>query len=110
MQPVPLGKRHRPAPAWQVRALPASAYRPDSAVLPPACHFQSRGCNPFQQAAMLPGEPRTRQENRSAMSRFREALGCGRVLLMDGAMGTELQRAGMRAGECYELWNVTHPE
>jgi 5-methyltetrahydrofolate--homocysteine methyltransferase len=29
---------------------------------------------------------------------------------MDGAMGTELQRAGLRAGECYELWNVTHPE
>jgi 5-methyltetrahydrofolate--homocysteine methyltransferase len=44
------------------------------------------------------------------MSRFGEVLRSGRVLLMDGAMGTELQRAGMRAGECYELWNVTHPE
>jgi 5-methyltetrahydrofolate--homocysteine methyltransferase len=29
---------------------------------------------------------------------------------MDGAMGTEVQRAGIREGECYELWNVTHPE
>jgi 5-methyltetrahydrofolate--homocysteine methyltransferase len=29
---------------------------------------------------------------------------------MDGAMGTELQRAGMPEGECYELWNLTHPE
>jgi 5-methyltetrahydrofolate--homocysteine methyltransferase len=44
------------------------------------------------------------------MSRFSEALRTGRVLLMDGAMGTELQRAGMPAGACYELWNVTHPE
>jgi 5-methyltetrahydrofolate--homocysteine methyltransferase len=25
-------------------------------------------------------------------------------------MGTELQRAGIRPGECYELWNLTHPE
>jgi 5-methyltetrahydrofolate--homocysteine methyltransferase len=44
------------------------------------------------------------------MSRFLQALHSGRVLLMDGAMGTELQRAGVREGECYELWNLTHPE
>jgi methionine synthase I (cobalamin-dependent) len=44
------------------------------------------------------------------MSRFLEALRSGRVLLMDGAMGTELQRAGMGEGECYEAWNLTHPE
>src|SRR6202035_4244689 len=44
------------------------------------------------------------------MSRFLDALRSGRVLLMDGAMGTELQRAGLRAGECGELWNLTHPE
>jgi 5-methyltetrahydrofolate--homocysteine methyltransferase len=29
---------------------------------------------------------------------------------MDGAMGTELHRAGMAPGNCYELWNLTHPE
>jgi methionine synthase I (cobalamin-dependent) len=29
---------------------------------------------------------------------------------MDGAMGTELQRAGIRGGDSFELWNVTHPE
>jgi 5-methyltetrahydrofolate--homocysteine methyltransferase len=29
---------------------------------------------------------------------------------MDGAMGTELQRHGLAAGECGELWNLTHPE
>jgi 5-methyltetrahydrofolate--homocysteine methyltransferase len=42
--------------------------------------------------------------------RFLNALRSGRVLLMDGAMGTELQRAGLRPGECGEAWNLTHPE
>ncbi len=44
------------------------------------------------------------------MSGFLEALHLGRVLLMDGAMGTELQHAGLRPDECGELWNLTHPE
>src|SRR5437764_375049 len=44
------------------------------------------------------------------MSRFLEALRSGRVLLMDGAMGTELQRAGLKEGECGEQWNLTHPD
>jgi 5-methyltetrahydrofolate--homocysteine methyltransferase len=44
------------------------------------------------------------------MSAFLDALHSGRVLLMDGAMGTELQRAGMPEGACYELWNLTHPD
>src|SRR5205807_6479451 len=44
------------------------------------------------------------------MSRFLEALHSGRVLLMDGAMGTELQRAGLKEGERGELWNLTHPD
>jgi methionine synthase I (cobalamin-dependent) len=44
------------------------------------------------------------------MSRLLEALRSGRVLLMDGAMGTELQRAGIGEGECYEAWNLTHPD
>jgi len=43
------------------------------------------------------------------MSRFLDALHSGRVLLMDGAMGTELQRAGMPEGACYEEWNLTKP-
>ena len=29
---------------------------------------------------------------------------------MDGAMGTELQRAGCQPDECGEIWNLTHPE
>lgn len=40
------------------------------------------------------------------MSSFLQALHSGHVLLMDGAMGTELQRVGMRPGECGESWNV----
>jgi 5-methyltetrahydrofolate--homocysteine methyltransferase len=44
------------------------------------------------------------------MSAFLDALHSGRVLLMDGAMGTELQRAGIAPNECYELWNLTHAE
>jgi 5-methyltetrahydrofolate--homocysteine methyltransferase len=45
------------------------------------------------------------------MSRFfLDALRSSRVLLMDGAMGTELLRAGLKPDECGELWNLTHPE
>ncbi len=44
------------------------------------------------------------------MSGFLDALRSGRVLLMDGAMGTELQCAGLQPGECGELWNLTHPD
>jgi 5-methyltetrahydrofolate--homocysteine methyltransferase len=44
------------------------------------------------------------------MSRFLDVLNSGRVLLMDGAMGTQLQRAGIGTGECFEHWNLTHPE
>jgi 5-methyltetrahydrofolate--homocysteine methyltransferase len=47
---------------------------------------------------------------RALMPELREVLHSGRVLLMDGAMGTELQRAGLRPGECHELWNLTRPE
>ena len=44
------------------------------------------------------------------MSRLLQALHSGRVLLMDGAMGTELQRRGLKEGEPPELWNLTHPD
>jgi 5-methyltetrahydrofolate--homocysteine methyltransferase len=44
------------------------------------------------------------------MHGFATALESGRVLLMDGAMGTELQRAGIAESECYEAWNLTQPE
>ena len=38
-----------------------------------------------------------------------EAIG-QRVLLGDGAMGTQLQFAGLEPGGCGEAWNVEHPE
>jgi 5-methyltetrahydrofolate--homocysteine methyltransferase len=44
------------------------------------------------------------------MSRFLDALRSGRVLLMDGAMGSELRQAGLGDGDCGEAWNLTHPE
>ncbi len=44
------------------------------------------------------------------MSRLAQALCSGQILLMDGAMGTQLQGAGIGAGECYEAWNITRPD
>jgi 5-methyltetrahydrofolate--homocysteine methyltransferase len=44
------------------------------------------------------------------MSRFLDALHSGRVLLMDGAMGTELQKVGLRDDENGAAWNLLHPE
>ena len=38
------------------------------------------------------------------------ALHSGRVLLMDGALGSELYQAGLEPGECGEAWNLTRPE
>ena len=40
---------------------------------------------------------------------FREALG-KQLIIADGGMGTELQRAGLELGEAPMLWNITHPE
>lgn len=33
-----------------------------------------------------------------------------RILLGDGAMGTQLQYAGLESGGCGEAWNIDHPE
>lgn len=33
-----------------------------------------------------------------------------RVLVSDGAMGTQLMAAGLESGNCGEMWNVEHPE
>ena len=43
------------------------------------------------------------------MSALLKALST-RILLCDGAMGTQLQRAGLAAGECGESWNLAHPD
>jgi 5-methyltetrahydrofolate--homocysteine methyltransferase len=44
------------------------------------------------------------------MSPLFKEIASGRVLLMDGALGTELQRAGLAAAECAEAWNLLHPD
>lgn len=33
-----------------------------------------------------------------------------RVLVSDGAMGTQLMAAGLESGNCGEIWNVEHPD
>jgi len=43
------------------------------------------------------------------MERFWEVLQT-RAILFDGAMGTELLRAGLPQGACPELWNVDRPD
>src|SRR5206468_11487914 len=44
------------------------------------------------------------------MSQFLACIRSGRVLLMDGAMGTELLRAGVPRAACLEALNLTQPE
>jgi 5-methyltetrahydrofolate--homocysteine methyltransferase len=44
------------------------------------------------------------------MSPLLAALQSGRVLLMDGAMGSELYQAGLEPGECGEAWSLARPE
>jgi 5-methyltetrahydrofolate--homocysteine methyltransferase len=47
----------------------------------------------------------------SSRAEFVAAVRAGRVLLMDGAMGTELMRAGLRVPEeVGERWNLARPE
>lgn len=41
---------------------------------------------------------------------FTEALKTGRLLLMDGATGSELIQSGLKPGECFEAWNLLYPE
>ncbi|HOX39070.1 MAG TPA: homocysteine S-methyltransferase family protein [Candidatus Brocadiia bacterium] len=43
-------------------------------------------------------------------NRFQEALASGRVLVCDGAMGSELQKRGLSGGDCPDQWNITRPE
>ncbi len=32
------------------------------------------------------------------------------ILILDGAMGTLLQAAGLQSGEAPETWNLSHPD
>lgn len=44
------------------------------------------------------------------MNNFLSTLKSKKILLADGAMGTELQRRGLKVGECPEQYNLLHPE
>ncbi len=44
------------------------------------------------------------------MGKIVDAIRKKKILVSDGAWGTFLQAKGLKAGECPELWNVTHPE
>ncbi len=44
------------------------------------------------------------------MNNFLSELNSKKILLCDGAMGTELQRRGLKVGDCPEEYNLSHPE
>jgi len=39
-----------------------------------------------------------------------ERIASHKILILDGATGSELMARGLVAGECPELWNISHPE
>jgi 5-methyltetrahydrofolate--homocysteine methyltransferase len=43
-------------------------------------------------------------------SKLMEIIHSGKVLISDGAMGTELQKRGLTAGDCPEEYNISKPE
>jgi 5-methyltetrahydrofolate--homocysteine methyltransferase len=45
-----------------------------------------------------------------ARGKIADAVKSGRVLVSDGAWGTFLQKKGLKAGECPELWCVERPD
>ena len=44
------------------------------------------------------------------MGKIIDQIKTGKVLVSDGAWGTFLHAKGLKAGECPELWNITHAE
>lgn len=42
------------------------------------------------------------------MDIFKELL--KRIIIFDGAMGTQLQERGLKTGECPEYMNISHPD
>jgi methionine synthase I (cobalamin-dependent) len=44
------------------------------------------------------------------MNKFRELIASGKIILLDGAMGTLLMDSGLAQGDPPEEWNVLHPK
>jgi 5-methyltetrahydrofolate--homocysteine methyltransferase len=44
------------------------------------------------------------------MGKILDKIKQGKILVSDGAWGTFLHQKGLKAGECPEEWNLTHPE
>ena len=44
------------------------------------------------------------------MKKIIDQIKAGKVLVSDGAWGTFLHAKGLKAGECPELWNITHAD
>ena len=64
------------------------------------CAFRRAPC--ATRPPSSPGDPMSRPPLMEALKT--------RVLLGDGAMGTQLQNAGLESGHCGEAWNVDHPD
>ena len=44
------------------------------------------------------------------MNNFLSTLNSKKILLCDGAMGTELQKRGLKVGDCPEEYNLSNPK
>jgi 5-methyltetrahydrofolate--homocysteine methyltransferase len=44
------------------------------------------------------------------MKDFLDRIKAGDIIVADGAMGTMCFEAGLKAGDCPELWNIEHPD
>lgn len=44
------------------------------------------------------------------MHKFNQMLNNKKIIIADGAMGTQLQKRGLESGEISEIWNLNHPQ
>jgi 5-methyltetrahydrofolate--homocysteine methyltransferase len=44
------------------------------------------------------------------LEKLKSRLAAGEMILLDGAWGTQMQKAGLQLGDCPEEWNVSRPE
>ena len=61
-------------------------------------------------APVLKPDELFRLKRKDNAMRMDEMLKLKKVLISDGALGTELMKLGLAAGECPEVWNIEHPD